>query len=121
MPCNYNPMTGEIETLHERYTREEARDREMIADRYGACVNYCARAKTKSLELSTLENFKHEFEQLSIYETTAKLKVMQLENQRDELLAALCDLLDLYDGRQFEGLAIVANARSAIASVKGGA
>jgi hypothetical protein len=36
MPCNYNPITDQIETLTERYTREEARDREMIADRYGA-------------------------------------------------------------------------------------
>ena len=22
MPCNYNPITGEVESLHERYQRE---------------------------------------------------------------------------------------------------
>ena len=35
--------------------------------------------------------------------------------QRDELLDALTDLIDLYDGRKHEGFAIVSNARAAIA------
>lgn len=32
MPCNYNPITGNVETLHERHAREAARDAEMMAN-----------------------------------------------------------------------------------------
>lgn len=30
MPCNYNPATGQVETLYERYTRETAADDELL-------------------------------------------------------------------------------------------
>ena len=39
--------------------------------------------------------------------------------QRDELLDALTGLIDLYDGRNHDGLAIVSNARAAIAKATG--
>ena len=47
MPCNYNPITGEIETLHERYTREVDTEQRMMSDRYGAA--FCDLAKQVDL------------------------------------------------------------------------
>ena len=47
MPCNYNPITGEIETLHERYTREVDTEQRMMSDRYGAA--FCDVAKQVDL------------------------------------------------------------------------
>lgn len=44
-----------------------------------------------------------------------------LKRHRDEMLVALEDIIDLYDGRKHEGIAIVANARATIDSAKGGA
>ena len=47
MPCNYNLITGEIETLHERYTREVDTEQRMMSDRYGAA--FCDVAKQVDL------------------------------------------------------------------------
>ena len=47
MPCIHNPATGQVETLHERYTREVDTEQRMMSDRYGAA--FCDVAKQVDL------------------------------------------------------------------------
>lgn len=84
--------------------------------RLAACWNACEGLSTESLERmpgTFAQAMGHDFMGLWVQYTTAKA-------QRDELLDALTDLIDLYDGRKHEGFAIVSNARAAIAKATGG-
>ena len=47
MPCIHNPATGQVETTHERYTREFEIEQRMMSDRYGAA--FCDLAKQVDL------------------------------------------------------------------------
>ncbi len=50
-----------------------------------------------------------------------RLEADKMRNQRDELLSALQDVVGLYDGRLYEGIAIITNARQAIANTNANA
>lgn len=98
------------------------------ARRIVACVNACAGISQQYLEELNGETLADkqmvlitQRDEYSLLAYRRKNILDEVIKQRDEMLVALEDLIDLYDGRKHEGIAIVANARATIASVKGGA
>lgn len=107
----------------EQNERGEANARRIVA-----CVNACAGISQQYLEELNGETLADkqmvlitQRDEYSLLAYRRKNILDEVIKQRDEMLVALEDLIDLYDGRKHEGIAIVANARATIASVKGGA